>query len=227
MILKKFLPEISTFRRFYLDAALESHREIIHGDVLDIGGKRKNKRGKFRLESNTIRSVKYVNIDPNAKPDLLEDASQLPIISGLFDTVLLCEVLEHVHLPERVIEESVRMLKPNGHLLLSMPFLYGSHADPYDFQRWTAKKHSDVLQQNNLKTEVIKPMGGIYSVFFDLIFLATGTNTGKSTWEKRTFRRMLSVTKGIFHLSEKFLPNKESAITGGYFVIGKKRSNPN
>ena len=45
----------------------------------------------------------------------------LPLASGLFDVVFLLEVLEHVPDQKSLIEEVLRVLKPGGWLILSVP----------------------------------------------------------------------------------------------------------
>ena len=56
------------------------------------------------------------------------------------DGFLLCEVLEHTSKPENILSEAYRILKPGGSGLITMPFLFGIHADPFDYQRWTNTK---------------------------------------------------------------------------------------
>jgi SAM-dependent methyltransferase len=49
------------------------------------------------------------------------DAERLPFRSGSFDAVLAVSVVEHLPHPESVLEESVRLLKPGGRLLIVSP----------------------------------------------------------------------------------------------------------
>jgi SAM-dependent methyltransferase len=76
-----------------------------------------------------------IGVGPNIA--LAGDAALLPFIDAIFDSVVLQAVLEHVPEPERVIAESLRVLKPGGHIYVEMPFLQGFHADPHDYQRYT------------------------------------------------------------------------------------------
>lgn len=49
------------------------------------------------------------------------DAQALPFVDRFFDEVICTEVLEHVVAPFRVLMEIRRLLKPSGHLVLSVP----------------------------------------------------------------------------------------------------------
>ena len=127
-----------TFRRHYLDKLLFGVKW--HGKVLDIGGKKKNKRGQFRPPLDQVESWEYVNIDPSTDPDYLCSADDIPVPNGSYDMVLMTEVLEHLEKPVEVLKEAYRILKPGGEIIITMPFLWAVHADPEDFQRWTGQR---------------------------------------------------------------------------------------
>ncbi len=56
--------------------------------------------------------------------DLLQgDATRLPLGDGTVDLVCALDVLEHLEADRRALAEIARVLKPTGHLLLSVPAL--------------------------------------------------------------------------------------------------------
>ena len=63
------------------------------------------------------------------------------------------------------VAECVRLLKPGGLFIISMPFLYPVHGDPYDFQRWTDQKWKNVLKENGMTVQKIEIMGRAFTVF--------------------------------------------------------------
>lgn len=87
----------------------------------------------------------YIGIDveesghsPAAKfYDLLYDGRNIPFTRDYFDGVICTQVLEHVLHDEALLEEMARVLKPKGYLLLTAPFFWEEHEQPYDFTRFT------------------------------------------------------------------------------------------
>ena len=71
------------------------------------------------------------------RPDIFADASFLPFTDQSVDSVIMLEVVEHVAKPNRAFKEVQRVLKPEGMLLLSLPFLYPIHDESHDYQRLT------------------------------------------------------------------------------------------
>ena len=127
-----------TFRRYYLDKVLSDIK--FYGKVLDVGGKKENKRGTFRPPLDKIESWEYLNIDESTNPDYLCSADNIPVDDNTFDIVMLAEVIEHLENPIAVLNECYRVLKKDGKIVVTIPFLNALHADPYDFQRWTDVK---------------------------------------------------------------------------------------
>jgi SAM-dependent methyltransferase len=158
-----------TCRRILIDHFLEQHRELMRGHVLDIGGKNERRRGDFVPPQQGVVSWRSVNIDEGTKPDFLCDASAIPLEDGAVDVFLLCEVLEHLAHPEAVLLEAGRVLTAGGVGLITMPFMYPVHADPWDFQRWTAEKLSSEVHAAGLRVRVLTPMGGPVAVVCDTI----------------------------------------------------------
>lgn len=155
----------TSFRRHYLDRMLSAFD--FSGDVLDVGGKKENKKGAFRPPLERCTSWRYVNIDAGTKPDFLGSADALPVGAAEADCVLLAETLEHLEFPEKALAEAARVLRPGGRVVLTVPFLFPVHADPYDFQRWTPEKFRRELARLGFAQIDVRPMGGLYAVIAD------------------------------------------------------------
>jgi len=75
-----------------------------------------------------------------------QEPFRLPFADGSFDLVVLWQVLEHVFGREsklRVLAESVRVLRPGGHLLVETPnqwFPFDYHDNRLPFAHWTGSR---------------------------------------------------------------------------------------
>lgn len=156
-----------SFRRHFLDTFLLNQN--FKGDVIDVGGKKDNTRGAFTPPLDKVNSWKFCNIDPVVAPDFLCSAEEIPVDDESFDMAVCCEVIEHLENPERVLNEISRILKKDGTLIGSIPFMYPRHADPYDFQRWTSKKLETELAKAGFGEIKISAMGGTLSVVWDMV----------------------------------------------------------
>jgi SAM-dependent methyltransferase len=70
--------------------------------------------------------------------DFVSDAGALALRDGSVDVVLLLEVLEHVAHPDAILSEVVRVLKPGGTIIASVPSVVPRH-DHHDYWRYTAE----------------------------------------------------------------------------------------
>lgn len=110
-----------------------------HGELLDVGC---GERPYEPLLAPHVTS--YVGLEHEATPhsrarvDVWGRADALPFSDASFDTVVSFHVLEHTEVPERVLSEAYRVLRPGGTLLITTPFLWGIHEAPRDFFRFTS-----------------------------------------------------------------------------------------
>ncbi len=93
------------------------------------------------------------------------------ISSNSIDIINAMELFEHVEDISSGLKECYRVLKENGVLLISAPFLYHIHADPYGFQRWTNTKWKNELTKLGFKIEKIFTMGRYFTVLGDMLKL--------------------------------------------------------
>lgn len=105
----------------------------------------------------------------SVKPEVLADAKKLPFPANSFDTALLIQVLEHVDAPDKVIREAARVLKPNGTLVISLPFFYPLHDMPYDWGRYTSTALKSFVEQAGLRVVKIKTQGGFFEFWLQML----------------------------------------------------------
>lgn len=68
-----------------------------------------------------------------SKLDIVSDITAIPEPDGSFDAVMCIEVFEHLPDPISAIREFHRLLRKEGHLILTAPFCSLTHFAPYHF----------------------------------------------------------------------------------------------
>jgi SAM-dependent methyltransferase len=113
---------------------------------------------------NTVRGTDHLDhvADLNGPLDFLTNDT--------YDTVLCTDVLEHIHTPEVLISEMVRMTRPGGHIIVAVPFLYWIHEAPHDHHRYTEHKLRHWCEQHGLHIRELITYGGWPEVVFDLVY---------------------------------------------------------
>ena len=90
------------------------------------------------------------------------DIQALPFASDSVDGVVCLEVIEHLPAPQSAIDEIHRVLRPDGLLLLTTPFLLQYHGKPgdySDFYRYTDEGLKWLLRR--FRTVKVQAMGGV------------------------------------------------------------------
>ena len=67
------------------------------------------------------------------KLDIVSDITSIPEPDGSFDAILCVEVFEHLPEPTKALAEFARLLRPDGHLILTAPVCSLTHFAPYYF----------------------------------------------------------------------------------------------
>jgi SAM-dependent methyltransferase len=82
---------------------------------------------------------RYIGFDlrPGPGVDVRTDLTRCAVASGRAGTVLCLETLEHCADPAAAVAEMARVLRPDGLLLISVPFAFPIHEYPVDFWRFT------------------------------------------------------------------------------------------
>ncbi len=94
--------------------------------------------------------------------DVIADAAAMPVRSAVADTALCVQVLEHVRVPQAVLCEITRVLKPGGLLYLTAPQSCGEHQQPYDYFRFTTFSLRMMAEQAGLEVVDVRPINGFF-----------------------------------------------------------------
>lgn len=147
---------------------LERHAK---GKLLDLGCGQVPLYGAYKdLVSENICvdwvNTRHANNHLDHECDLTDP---LPFADNEFDTIILSDVLEHIPSPESLWAEMRRVLRPNGKLIMNVPFFYCLHEKPHDYYRYTEFALQRFAEQAGLDVVHLEPVGGSPEIFADMM----------------------------------------------------------
>lgn len=205
--------------RVILPCYVQTMQKYLKNDLLDLGCGQVPYYGIYK---NNISSVTCVDWAVTNKEhdyldftmDLNED---LKITDGQFDSVLLADVLEHIYNPKELISEISRVLRPNGNLVVFVPFYYWIHSEPHDYHRYTEFALRRMTEECGLEILKLEPYGGYIDVYFDLInkyFIKRNWAVNFLFWFSKTLKRTNYYNKRAAF--------KNASFPLGYILVARK-----
>lgn len=222
------MPYDRTLARFFLVKQLEHRKHLLRGKLLNAGcGDRTYEHVYGSLTNDLIRLDWPRTHHKKDAIDVFGSVAQLPFRNDHFDAILCTEVLEHVNDPATTLREFWRVLAPGGHLVLSVPFLYHVHEQPYDFYRYTYFGLCHLLNEAGFRMDECLARGEMTAVamFFGRKWMARVASkivgvrlAGKIPWTLLDRLYIAFVGKRLVDL-----PGQSAAYTLGYTVFATKK----
>jgi len=213
----------NTYRRIILNSLQEKYKSLYNGIVLDIGGR---DRGIFKELKLKVDKWIFADIDGSRHPDIIIDVSNMEYFnSNSIDVINALELFEHVFKIRKGLKECYRVLKKDGKLILSTPFLFPIHGLPYDYQRWTYNKWRFELEKVGFKIEKMIIMGNFFTIFADMLKTLLKSQIKRSSFKRKIFSLFLPLLDNLTKFdNRKLLKNNDSLknFHYGYFIISTK-----
>lgn len=197
-------------------------KTIINKKILDLGCGSKPYASLFNKNEYLgidIISGGHKNSAKNS--DLFFDGKIIPFVNNSFDVVICTQVLEHTEEPDQLLKEANRILKKNGILYITCPFVWPEHEIPYDFRRYTQYGLKKIFKENGLTVEKISATTGIFGTTGQLLSVFLFELVGNNV-----ILRILTAVMICFPIQLSFaildFMFRYQGITLDYVVIAKK-----
>jgi glycosyltransferase involved in cell wall biosynthesis/ubiquinone/menaquinone biosynthesis C-methylase UbiE len=162
--------------RRLIKASLQRVLPLFRGLLLDVGCGKRPYESYIRRNNPNISN--YIGLDfytgkyaEDTSPDLVWDGVDIPLADSVVDCVMATEVLEHCPSPYAVLNEIRRILKPDGVLFFTTPFLWPLHDTPHDHFRYTPYSLRNILHEVGFEDVKIHGLGGWNSALAQMIGL--------------------------------------------------------
>lgn len=124
-------------RELYL--SLKKLAPLMAGRILDFGA------GSQPYRELLINCSEYVSLEYDTPQNRMHKVASIfysgrniPVADKSFDGILSTQTLEHVPNPHAIVAEWARVIKADGLLLITVPFMWPEHELPYDYQRFSS-----------------------------------------------------------------------------------------
>lgn len=154
--------------RSALQAAMRDAALGLSGRLLDVGCGTKPYRSLFEVSEYVGLEIDSPVARQRGVADVFYAGREFPFESASFDTVLCNQVLEHVFNPDEFLREIERVLRPGGKLLLTVPFVWDEHEQPWDYARYSSFGLKALLEKNGLRVVSHRKLRADVSVLFQL-----------------------------------------------------------
>ena len=157
------------FARKGLALHVKALGSYVKGKVLDIGCGTKPYESVYAADQYVGLEYDTPENRERKNADYFYDGNKFPFNNEEFDTAVANQVFEHVFNPNEFLFEINRILRVNGMLLITVPFVWDEHEQPRDFARYTSFGLSALLQKSGFEIVEHRKSVDDVRVIFQLI----------------------------------------------------------
>ena len=146
-------------------SSLDNMERVIHhlapyldkeNDIFDLGGGGKLERSYKSLWKDWTKEYFIGDIvDAPSVTHLLKQPYLIPEVNERFDIVVSGQTLEHIANPFKIFDELLRVLKPNGIIVIIVPSA-GPRHDKKDYFRFMDDAFEGMVEESKYDIKVIK-----------------------------------------------------------------------
>jgi len=141
----------------------------LQGKLLDIGCGTKPYEEISRADEYIGLEIDDEGNRNHSFADVFYDGKTIPFEDNYFDSLISNQVFEHVFNPDEFLKEINRVAKIDAKLLLTVPFVWDEHEQPYDYARYSSFGLKHILNQNGFEVIKHKKSNNGVEIIFQLI----------------------------------------------------------
>lgn len=210
-----------------LRAEIERMAKACSGTIIDVGCGTAPYRALFSHAHYIGIEVASSSTFGSAKggADVLYDGKHLPLPDASVDAILCNQVLEHVFEPTIFLTELRRVLRPGGRVLLTVPFVWDEHEQPYDYARYSSFGLTYLANRCGFTIIDVRRTLDNASILIQLwlaYWFKVVRRNGRASLAGKVLVAMLSIPSNIIGLlSAKLLPTNPDLYLDNAIILSK------
>ena len=141
----------------------------LKGKLLDVGCGDKPYKSICTVDEYIGLEIDDIGNRNHSHADVFYDGKTIPFDNEFFDSILSNQVFEHVFNPAIYLKEINRVTKNGGFLLITVPFVWDEHEQPFDFARYSSFGLKYLLSENGFEIIEHKKSNNGIEVIFQLL----------------------------------------------------------
>ena len=189
----------------------------VPGGVLDVGCGEQ----PFRplIEASARR---YVGMDvvqnSIGSVEIVSTLEQAPSPTVAFAVILCTEVLEHVEDIDAAFAGLRRLIADDGVVVLTVPFMFPLHMEPFDFRRLTLHGIQRLAGDHGFQVERATPLGALPHVVATLVADASILPASRSLYSKVKVGALRAATAGLVRLLDSEMLSRSVVINSNCYL---------
>lgn len=141
----------------------------LNGKLLDIGCGTKPYKNISNVDEYIGLEIDDEGNRLHQFADVFYDGKTIPFQDKEFDSILSNQVFEHVFNPNNFLREVNRITKIGGLFLITVPFVWDEHEQPFDYARYSSFGLKHILSENGFEIVELRKSNNGIEVIFQLI----------------------------------------------------------
>jgi SAM-dependent methyltransferase len=208
------------------DKFLEKYSKYFNGHLVDLGCGEAPYKEYFLQFADSYTGVDWTKTQHNSKADVVSDLNvKIELDDEVADSIITLSVMEHLYEPQVFLNESYRVLKEGGTIVLQVPWQWWIHEAPHDYYRYTPYGLKYMFEKAGYKDVQIEAQTGYFTVAIVKMNYFTNRFVKGPMIIKRLIRAFMIPFWTIGQLLAPHLDKLDKRWdleTQGYFVVAKK-----
>lgn len=148
------------------DRFLEKYAHYYRGSLVDLGCGEAPYKAYFLQYATYYIGVDWTKTVHNSQADVVSNLNEkIELEDSVADTVISLSVMEHLCEPQIFLNESYRILKEGGYMILQVPWQWWIHEAPHDYFRYTPYGLKYIFEKAGFTEIVVEAESGFFTTW--------------------------------------------------------------